>query len=227
MDLFFVNGIPIRLTKHVQILEAKEQYDYCLDSCLTKLEQAEGNVLIKADPVCFEHLLIAIQNERPSKLQGITVWVKDEQPIQKIIQQRFKLVQAAGGLVNKGGKLLMIYRLGKWDFPKGKLEQDEQSAVAAVREVGEECNIKVKLLAKIYSTWHTYTQGGTAILKETTWYAMMCLEDTHMKPQVEEGIEQVVWMSEKEVREALQSSYPSSQYIFQAYQKYTANLVSC
>ena len=34
-----------------------------------------------------------------------------------------QIITAAGGLVfNQNDELLMIYRRGKWDLPKGKLE---------------------------------------------------------------------------------------------------------
>ena len=36
---------------------------------------------------------------------------------------KYILIQAAGGLVyNSKNQLLMIFRNGKWDLPKGKLE---------------------------------------------------------------------------------------------------------
>ena len=220
MEIIFVNDIPIRLTNDVQVLGTQEQYDACLDRDLSGVQQAVGNLLIKANPVGVEHLLRSLQKEKPPQLQGITVLVQDEQRIQKLIQQRFKLIKAAGGVVNKGSQLLMIHRRGKWEFPKGKLEKGEESAVAAIREVEEECNIKVKLLTKICSTWHTYVHRGPGMLKKTTWYAMACLEDAHMRPQVEEGIDQVAWMGAKEVQEALRSSYRATKYVFQAYQNH-------
>ena len=38
---------------------------------------------------------------------------------------QFTLIKAAGGLVyNQENKLLMIFRNGKWDLPKGKVEKD-------------------------------------------------------------------------------------------------------
>src|SRR5436190_23606499 len=45
-------------------------------------------------------------------------------------------VEAAGGLVyNENGDVLMIFRKGKWDLPKGKLDDGEDIASCAVREV--------------------------------------------------------------------------------------------
>ncbi len=62
----------------------------------------------------------------------------------------------------------MVYRYGKWELPKGKLYQSEESTAAAIREVKEECNLKVKLLTKVYTTWHAYIKEGTRILKSSS-----------------------------------------------------------
>ena len=59
------------------------------------------------------------------------------------------LIEAAGGLVkNENGDYLFIYRNDKWDLPKGKIEKDEKTKVAAVREVEEECGIAVSKLRR-------------------------------------------------------------------------------
>ncbi len=47
----------------------------------------------------------------------------------------------------------MIYRLKKWDLPKGKINKKEIIEEAAAREIKEECNISVKVAkTKICST---------------------------------------------------------------------------
>ena len=54
----------------------------------------------------------------------------------------YLLIEAAGGLVyNNECQLLMIFRNNKWDLPKGKLEQNENTKECAIREVEEECGI--------------------------------------------------------------------------------------
>jgi ADP-ribose pyrophosphatase YjhB (NUDIX family) len=225
MELLFVKDIPVRITKDVTVLDAKDQYDYLLEAGFNELQlaQAVGNLLVKTTQTEFDQLLAYMQQQEFPKLKGITVLVDEYQSIQEFFQQRFKLIKAAGGIVSKGDEILMIYRLGKWDLPKGKRYKGEKSDVAALREVEEECNVKVKLLTKLCTTWHTYLPTADkerGHLKKTTWYAMSCLDDTHMLPQVEEGIEQVAWMSEEAVRDALKNSYQSIRYVFQAYRKY-------
>ncbi|WP_332912476.1 NUDIX hydrolase [Algoriphagus boritolerans] len=113
----------------------------------------------------------------------------------------------------------MIFRLGKWDFPKGKLDKGETPTECAKREVEEETNVKVKLGPHICNTWHTYTQNRKSILKKTYWYAMESLNDTGMKPQEEEGIKEILWLSEADSKTALINSYPSMRYLFKQYLK--------
>ena len=57
--------------------------------------------------------------------------------------------------------------------PKAKLKKDEKVKVAAVREVEEECGIKVsKLGDKICKTYHAYINKGEVVLKKTHWFSM-------------------------------------------------------
>jgi 8-oxo-dGTP pyrophosphatase MutT (NUDIX family) len=123
-------------------------------------------------------------------------------------------VKAAGGIVkNDANELLMIHRLGKWDLPKGKMDKGEIPTQTAVREVEEECNIKVKLLDKACTSWHTYTFKGKSVLKQTKWYHMECLDDSEMRPQQEEDIEDIRWMDAAKVEAAILNTYLSIIYI--------------
>jgi 8-oxo-dGTP pyrophosphatase MutT (NUDIX family) len=62
-----------------------------------------------------------------------------------------QLIEAAGGLVlNERGNLLMIFRRGKWDLPKGKRDAGESIETCAVREVEEETGlVGVQLLKPV------------------------------------------------------------------------------
>ena len=83
---------------------------------------------------------------------------KDFETVFQNLKNKIKLIKAAGGLVKNGdGDYLFIYRLGKWDLPKGKVEENEKMWEAAVREVEEECGIKINYLGKkITTSYHTY-----------------------------------------------------------------------
>ena len=135
-----------------------------------------------------------------------------------LIKQQFKIIDAAGGVVsNKKNKRLLIYRLKKWDLPKGKLDKGENFKMAAVREVEEETGVKVKLGKEITTTWHTYSIRNNPILKRNKWYAMNCLNDSKMKPQKGENIEKVTWMKDEQVSIAFNKSYRSIRYVMEIY----------
>lgn len=123
----------------------------------------------------------------------------------------FDYLEAAGGLVrNSEGDLLMIYRLGKWDLPKGKIEKNESAIEAALREVEEECGIKNLLINEEHpSTYHIYQQKNRMILKRTYWYGMSSDFNQSFTPQLDEGIEKVEWMSASKVEEAKNFTYDS------------------
>jgi mutator protein MutT len=99
-------------------------------------------------------------------------------------------ILAAGGIVrNENGEILMQYRRGKWDLPKGKLDDNETIEECAVREVEEETGLtNIQLGALIGVTNHRYVERGLEIDKETHWFAMRVAGDQTLVPQTEEDI---------------------------------------
>ncbi len=154
-------------------------------------------------------LLELMESKKLKKLESITFAVSDPPAIIQFIKDRFKLVKAAGGIVLKDDLILMIYRLGRWDLPKGKLEKKEKTAEGAQREVEEECSIRVTTEDKLCVTYHSYSLNGNKMMKKTTWYVMRNIQDNKMRPQMEEGITRIQWMNKAELKEALKNSYPS------------------
>ncbi|MBL1407390.1 NUDIX hydrolase [Sphingobacterium faecale] len=121
-----------------------------------------------------------------------------------------KIIHAAGGLVKNGeGDYLFIYRLDKWDLPKGKVEESEKMKDAALREVEEECGIKVNYLGpKIATTYHTYYMKGKFVLKQTKWYEMGVNKVPKLIPQTEEDITQAIWLDPRELDKVEDNTYP-------------------
>jgi 8-oxo-(d)GTP phosphatase len=174
-----------------------------------------GRVLVwGGSPAYMDALLLQMEVKKLKRLDHVDFVTDRYEEVKAFIKDQFKIIKAAGGLVYKGDQMLMIYRLGKWDLPKGKLEKGERTVEGALREVEEECSISVLAEDKITSTWHTYVSEGRQILKKTTWYRMQCLSDASMHPQVEEGIEDIRWMARPEVEKALGNSYGSIQEVF-------------
>ena len=121
----------------------------------------------------------------------------------------YKLIAAAGGLVyNDTSQLLMIFRNGKWDFPKGKLEVGENIEQCAMREVEEECGISGLIITQqLQKTYHTYEINGQQILKCTYWFEMKSSFKGNLAPQTKEGITAVVWVDEQDIAEKLENSF--------------------
>ena len=116
------------------------------------------------------------------------------------IQKSVRVIEAAGGLVkSEENKYLFIKRNGLWDLPKGKLEIGEKKRDAAVREVEEECGIKVAELGKkIIKTYHIYELKGKIVLKISHWYKMDAIANQALIPQLEEGITEVKWIGKED-----------------------------
>lgn len=136
---------------------------------------------------------------------------KNLDELKKALFKKFTLVTAAGGLVlNEKNELLLIFRRGKWDLPKGKLDKGETLEDCAIREVQEETGIqKLKLEKFLTLTYHTYHEGTRFILKESHWFTMKTNSGQKMIPQTEEDIVEIRWANKKELTVYLMNSYPS------------------
>ena len=121
----------------------------------------------------------------------------------------YKLIAAAGGLVyNDKNQLLMIFRNGKWDLPKGKLEVGENIEQCAIREVEEECGISgLTITQQLQETYHAYEINGQKILKRTYWFEMKTSFKGNLVPQTKEGITESVWVDKEDIAEKLENSF--------------------
>ena len=137
------------------------------------------------------------------------VVIRDEAEWTRFAQD-FKTIHAAGGIVSdENDDILMIFRYGCWDFPKGKVEEGEDWPTAALREVQEETGLRdITLQEPLPNTYHTYILHDTPILKITHWYSMQAPAQS-LTPQTEEDISQAVWVPRSEVGDRLSDSYLS------------------
>ena len=134
---------------------------------------------------------------------------KDLEKLKKAFFKHFTLVKAAGGLVdNADEETLMIFRRGKWDLPKGKLDTGETLEQCALREVQEETGLKeIELGNKLTTTYHTYVEFGKHILKESHWYRMHSAGNGKLIPQTEEDITDIKWVKKTEMKKLLKNSF--------------------
>ncbi len=132
-----------------------------------------------------------------------------------------KKIMAAGGIVrNENEELLMIFRRGKWDLPKGKLDAGEDLATCALREVQEETGLQnLELKDFIGSTRHTYFDKYLQedVVKETHWYAMLAKGAEKLIPQTEEDITAIQWLNKNDVDDCLQNTYPNIRQVLTLY----------
>jgi len=121
----------------------------------------------------------------------------------------YRLIEASGGLVeNSKGELLFIFRYGKWDLPKGKLEKNEKIKDAALREVSEETGItNIKLSNHIVDTYHTYKIGNELVLKKAHWFKMTYSGDQPLIPQQSEDITMAKWFPKNHLDEIISNTY--------------------
>jgi 8-oxo-dGTP pyrophosphatase MutT (NUDIX family) len=132
-------------------------------------------------------------------------------------KQTLKLVQAAGGFVQHKDSALLIFRRGKWDLPKGKLDEGEDLETCAVREIQEETGLKnVKIIKPLTVTYHTYHEGDQFILKESHWFLMQALKKEKLAPQTEEGIDECKWVKIKDLASYTTNTHFSILDVFNA-----------
>lgn len=215
--VIFVSNIPVHILEKPETVPGSGLIDLKKD--IAKFSEISGSLLIRN--AAYRDILGFIAYLQASPTPGLSevfFVVKDRRKFRKYLKKEVQFVKAAGGVVeNHAGKVLMMKRLGFWDLPKGKAEKGEKSAVTALREVEEECNITVFAERKLVTTWHTYLLKGKLVIKRTKWYTMKLISDSKMAPQTEEGIEELVWMGPEELAEAEKLSYRSIIHVLDSY----------
>lgn len=164
----------------------------------------------------LDNLISSMLNEEKRE---VYLLVKDAAEAWSQFKAKFKIIEAAGGaVINPNGQILMIYRLGKWDLPKGKIEFGEPKEMAAVREVEEETGVsKPEIVGVLPTTYHVYELEGKQILKRTYWYTMAIAHDfDFLVPQLEEAILDAVWCDRHEVEENLKNTHGNIKLVLDA-----------
>ncbi|HUC82176.1 MAG TPA: NUDIX domain-containing protein [Flavisolibacter sp.] len=135
------------------------------------------------------------QLERDEYYQGVFLY-EDVAAALEGFKHQLTVIQAAGGLVyTQDQKVLLIFRRGKWDMPKGKLDEGEDLETCAIREISEETGLQTLTLeSPLQVTYHTYFEGEKHILKESHWYLVKGSEKEALAPQTDEDIERCKWV---------------------------------
>ncbi len=194
----FVNDAPIILTSSL-----KKENNY--------------PIYIYKDTVIDE----IIYKLKYGNLKGINLYCADIKKTLSSFYSYFKVEIAAGGLVfNKKNECLFIYRINKWELPKGHIEKGEDLEATAIREVEEECGVtNLKIDKFLLTTRHIFIQKKVYKLKEIHWFLMYTDFNGVLTPQIEEGITKVEFKDEKSTKIVLKSTYQNIILVYKEYLK--------
>ena len=136
---------------------------------------------------------------------------KDTEEMLRAFKKKLVLVIAAGGLAHTDeNELLLIFRKGKWDLPKGKLDGKESLESCALREIKEETGLQqASIEHPLCVTYHTYHEFGKHILKESHWFLMKAQKQASFTPQLEEDIEKCEWVTPDQLAPYLDHTHAS------------------
>ena len=109
------------------------------------------------------------------------------------------VVRAAGGLVVRDGKVLLVHRpkYDDWSFPKGKCDDGESDEACALREVDEETGLRCELLEEVGQTSYRDSKGRP---KAVRYWRMRAVEGEFAP---DDEVDEIRWVTLKEAAELL------------------------
>ncbi|MDX1751890.1 MAG: NUDIX domain-containing protein [Salinimicrobium sediminis] len=189
----FVNDIPIILS--------------------TERDMGEKYISFPLKEVKLKRIIKKINK---GKLLYVNLYHDKKEKLLKHLFKKLPVVTAGGGMVlNSNNEVLFIYRNGRWDLPKGKVEKNESIEAGAIREVEEETGVKnLKISKFLQTTYHIFQRKGRYRLKVTYWYEMTTDYTGELVPEEKEGIKKVKWKNMKKAQKALTKSYANIKLLF-------------
>lgn len=180
-----------------------------MDSVLEPFAHHDDAVLI--DEFSTPGVNSMLHEMRQPKVHAGIFLHADLNELKKAFWKKFTVLQAGGGLVlNSSGEILMMFRRGKWDLPKGKRDEGESIEDCAIREIKEETGLKELIMqSPLLTTYHTYDLNGKHILKETYWFKLSAPDNQPLIPQAEEQISALEWVAPHRLPEHMKNSFPS------------------
>lgn len=106
-------------------------------------------------------------------------------------QDDLTVVRAAGGLVVRDGRVVLVHRpkYDDWSFPKGKCHEGESDEACALREVEEETGLRCELLEELGQTSYIDSRGRSKIVR----YWRMRAVDGEFVPDGE--VDEIRWQT--------------------------------
>ena len=108
-------------------------------------------------------------------------------------------IEAAGGVVMRDGRLLVVHRprYDDWSLPKGKLDAGETFEEAALREVWEETGVRARLVRELPSVEYSVRDRP----KLVRYWLMAVESDPGFSPNDE--VDVVRWLSPADALDVL------------------------
>ena len=158
----------------------------------------------------FENTLDKIKNWLENGEENLYIDDIDNNILAAVFKEIFHFAPAAGGIVLINKSIVAIERNGKVDLPKGHIEKNEPTDIAAMREVNEETAISnLSIIKQLPASHHCYLLNNQWTLKKTSWFLMKSDDEFNPKPQEEEGISKVFLLNKDNVYHFLENTYPS------------------
>jgi 8-oxo-dGTP pyrophosphatase MutT (NUDIX family) len=166
----------------------------------------------------FTKVQNALDQLEAGQRKGLLIEMDHPQELFQSICSRYEVAVAGGGIItNPDGALLLMFRRGKWDLPKGKQDPGERIEDCALREVREETGLsQVRLGDKILETFHYYEWKGQKMLKHSVWFRMYFTGTEQTIPQIEEDIMDIQWIAPEHIQKYMPYSYPNIEAVIRA-----------
>jgi len=186
MYQIFVKNKPIILTTKV---EKEKDFKNFL------MKDADMRVVVKA-----------LSSKKYKSVRLIDV--NNDNLLKTFLKKLPNIIAGGGKVYNDKGEVLFIYRNGKWDLPKGKVEKKETIEYTALREVKEETGVEgLEIVKPLETTYHIIKRNDKLKIKITYWFEMKTSYSGAFSPQENEGITAVEWLNAKAIDKALENSY--------------------
>ena len=108
-------------------------------------------------------------------------------------------IRAGSVILNHKNELLLIFRKGKWDLPKGKVSKKGKLLSVAINESIEETGLKKKNLKLIKPLSKSSSVKKDGIILDYWFLLEYEGKKLELKPQTEEGISDYRWVSKKDI----------------------------